>query len=153
VVSGDHESRGGELGEARVAQPREVLEGERGQVVPALAGSGQQYACFDPRVGQILGLGVAVGDAEAEQDACGLSAERVACRRDPVPVETAGEAGDGGFEGVEFVENALVVVDARSPQPVAVRVVLRQPAGLGIEVSGQDYYEAVSCPEVGQRRP
>lgn len=63
MVSGDHESRGGELGEARVAQPRKVLEGERGQVV------------------------------------------------------------------------------------------LRQPDGLGIEVSGQDYYEVCPAQKVGQRRP
>jgi hypothetical protein len=62
-------------------------------------GRGEQHACFDPRVGQVLfGPAHRIEDAQAQQIARRLPAEGVSGRGDAAPVEATAEAGNVSIE-------------------------------------------------------
>jgi hypothetical protein len=151
-VADDDQGPGRHTGETRV-QEGQVLGRERGQVGAARPRRREEDAGRDPRVGQVVLLlpGHRVEDAQSQEVAGRLAAEGVPGRGDTVPVDMSAEAGDGGLQRVEVVQDALHVLDPRPPQPRRAGVVLGQADGTGVEVGGLDHHEAVRGPEVGQR--
>lgn len=86
-----------------------------------------------------------------QQDARRLAAEGVPGYGDTAPVQTAGEAGNGGFQEIKLIEDALHVLDAETPDPWRAGIVGRKAHGPGVEMGGLNDRETVGSPEVGQR--
>nr|WP_244422211.1 hypothetical protein [Ktedonobacter racemifer] len=114
-ISRDYEGRRGHVREARIHK-REVLGCERSQVISALARRGKQHTSFDPRVGQILfRSALGIEDSRAQQHARRLGAPGVSGCGDAASIEAPTEAGNGSLDKVKLVEDALHVLDAKTP--------------------------------------
>lgn len=114
-------------------------------------GGAEQDAGRDPGVGHVLAVAGWGQDAQPEECGGGLAAEGVAGGCDAGRVHPPGQAGDGGLERREVVEDALGVLDAVAPELSGARVVRGDADAPGVQVGGLDDDEAVGGPVVGQR--
>ena len=105
----------------------------------------------DARVGHVLSRFPArIEDSRTEQHAHRLATPGVSSYSDSASVEAPTETGNGSFDEIQLVDDALQVLDSETPNLWETGIVRRDIERPCVEMGGLNYHEAASSPEVDQ---